>query len=219
MLNGFYLEIVLAVKVTLAVSIGATFVGIIGGLLSALLEKIPLFGKIFLLWNMLIRGVPELLVLFGIYFGLTTLLSQITGNYVEINALSAGIAALGIIFAAYASQVFIAALSAIDQGEINAGLALGMRQLSIFHKIILPQIWRHAIPGLFNLWLVVLKDSSIVSLIGLKDMMQQAQVASSQQFEPFSYYLFVGFIYLILTAGSQGLAKLISQISRKGHYA
>ncbi|MCF6776519.1 ABC transporter permease subunit [Thiotrichales bacterium 19X7-9] len=219
MLSGFYLEIILAIKVTLAVAIGASVFGIILGLLNAVIESQPKFGFVVKLFNMLIRGLPEILVLFAIYFGLTALISQITGNYFEINALTAGIIALGIIFQAYAAEVFIAAFNAIDQGEIQAAQALGMTKFDCFRYIILPQVWSHALPGLFNLWLVVLKDSSIVSLIGLNDMTNNAQIAANQSFEPFTYYGFVGLLYLGLTAVSQLIYKGLNHWLSGRHYA
>lgn len=211
MLKGFYLAIVLAIKITLGVSIGATIIGLCLGILNLFLVKLPIVGKVVILWNKLIRGIPEILILFAIYFGLASFLSHMMGKYIDINPLLAGIAALSIIFSAYALQIFRAALTAIDSGGIDAALALGMNRFVVFYKIILPQLWQHALPGLFNLWVVILKDSSIVSVIGLKEIMNQAQIASTQQFEPFYYYLFAGCIYLILTASSQFLAKCIEK--------
>ncbi|MCF6767108.1 ABC transporter permease subunit [Thiotrichales bacterium 19S11-10] len=218
MLNGFFLEIFLAIKVTLSVALGASIVGILGGLFSLFIEKVPGFGVLIKLWNMFIRGIPELLVLFAIYFGLTQILTDLTGEYVEVDALSAGILALGIIFAAYAVQIFQAAFNAVDQGEVQAAEALGLRKIDSFRFIILPQVWRHALPGLFNLWLVVLKDSSIVSLIGLHDMMNQAQIAANQSFEPFTYYSFVGALYLGLTAISQWVSSKVNHKLSRGAY-
>ncbi|MCF6766260.1 ABC transporter permease subunit [Thiotrichales bacterium 19S3-7] len=219
MFSGFYLEIILAIKVTISVAVGASVFGIIIGLVSALLEFQPRNGLAIKLINMFIRGIPEILILFVIYFGITAVISKISGSYFEINPLTAGIIALGIIFQAYAAEVFIAAFNAIDKGEIKAAQALGMTNTSCFIAIILPQIGRHALPGLFNLWLVILKDSSIVSLIGLNDMTNQAQIAANQSFEPFTYYGFVGLLYLGLTAISQIIYKGLNHWFSRGHYA
>src|SRR5438876_11497086 len=106
-------------------------------------------------------------MLFIIYFGLTTLLSQLLHHYVEISAFVAGVMALGLIFGAYASQVFRGAFLALNAGQIEAGKAMGLSRFQIISRLQIPQAWRHAIPGLGNLWLVLLKDTAIVTLIGL----------------------------------------------------
>ena len=119
--------------------------------------------------------------------------------------------ALSIIVGAYASQIFVAAFKAIRSKHIFAANSLGIPKIITFYKIILPQIIKHALPALINLWLVILKDSSIVSLIGLNDIMNEAHIASAQTFTPFNYYIFAAAIYLCLSLLAICLQKYIKQ--------
>lgn len=213
---GFYLNILKALKITLGVSFFALGLGLLLGLIGAMGEQSrSSFGRLFMLWHLLVRGLPELFALFFIYYGGTILLSKIAGHYVNVNAFMSGVLAMGIIFGAYASQIFIAAYKAIPVGEINAAQSLGLNRHQKLAKIILPQLWQHARPGLMNLWLVLLKESSLVSLIGLNDMMNAAHVAASETFKPFTFYLFVGAIYLTLTALSIGVGKFYKHKQQK----
>lgn len=203
MLAGYYLNIATAAKVTLSISLASLAVGLLLALLFTLAEfapkwlAAPIKG-----WCMLVRGLPEIFVLFVCYYGITALLTKVMKHYVDVSAFQSGVIALSLIFSAYASQIFIAAFNAIPKEEILAGRALGLSSVSIILSIVLPQMFRHALPGLINLWLVLLKDSSIVSLIGLNDIMNTAHVAASETFQPFNYYLFAGVLYLILTYAS-----------------
>jgi len=152
----------------------------------------------------LIRGLPELLTVLIIYFGATTVLMAIASQfgydeYIEIGPFAAGVTALGLTFGAYATEVFRGAIQSIPAGQREAGLALGMGKLRIFFRITLPQVWRLALPGLGNLFLVLLKDTALVSVIGLDDIMRKASVAVNYTKEPFTFYLAAAFIYLLLT--------------------
>ncbi len=212
MMHNFFAIILAGTKITLSVSLSALGVGLILGLLlaAAELKHWPL-RMIVYLWNLLIRGLPEIFVIFVCYFGITLLLTKLSGHYVNINAFTSGVIALSIIFAAYAAQIFIAAYHTLPKGELLAAKSLALPYSSVITKIILPHLWRHSLPGLFNLWLVLLKDSSIVSLIGLKEIMNAAHVAASESFQPFTYYLFAGLIYLALTTVSSLISQFIER--------
>lgn len=205
MLDGFILQILVGTLITIKLAACAFLVGLPIGMLGALLESIPNSMLRYLSASIIfiVRGLPELLVLFFIYFGMTAILSHLFHRYVDINAFIAGVVALGLIFGAYASQVFRGAFMAIDQGQVEAGKAINFSRWQIFTRIQLPQAWRHAIPGLGNLWLVLLKDTAIVSLIGLQDMMSEAKIAASSTHQPFTFYLIAALIYLIITTLSQ----------------
>lgn len=205
MFDGFLLQILAGTFITIKLAVCAFLIGLPIGMVGALFESIPnkflrylLTGIIFI-----VRGLPELLVLFFIYFGMTAILSNLFHHYIDINSFVAGVIALGLIFGAYASQVFRGAFMAIDQGQVEAGKAINFNRWQIFIRIQLPQAWRHAIPGLGNLWLVLLKDTAIVSLIGLQDMMSEAKIAASSTHQPFTFYLMIALIYLIITTISE----------------
>jgi His/Glu/Gln/Arg/opine family amino acid ABC transporter permease subunit len=164
-LDGFIWQIFSGLLITIKLAVCALFVGMIVGLLGALIESIQQRWLRYLAGSLifLVRGLPELLVLFFIYFGLTSMLSQLFHRYVDISAFMAGVIALGLIFGAYASSVFRGAFMAIDRGQLDAGEALGFSRMQIVLYIQIPQAWRHAIPGWGNLWLVLIKDTAIVS--------------------------------------------------------
>jgi arginine transport system permease protein len=164
----------------------------------------------------IIRGLPELLVLFFIYFGLSALLSTVFHHYVDVSSFAAGVTALSLLFGAYASQVFRGAFLAIDQGQVEAGRAIGFSRLQIFWYVQLPQAWRHALPGIGNLWLVLLKDTAIVSLIGIADMMNEAKIAANSTHSPFNFYLLTAVIYLCITSVSEKIMKYIT--AKVNHY-
>lgn len=200
-MNGFILQMFAGTLVTLKLAVCALMLGMTIGLIGAILEStsnrwVRYVAKGFIFLG---RGLPELLVLFFIYFGMTAILSKLFHQYIEISSFTAGVVALAIIFGSYASQVFRGAFLAVDQGQKEAGLALGLNSKQIFLRIQLPQAWRHALPGLGNLWMVLLKDTAIVTLIGLTDLMGEAKIASSTTLQPFTFYLAAAGIYLVIT--------------------
>lgn len=205
MLNGFFLQLLLGAMTTIKLACCAALIGIILGLLGALLESISIRWLRYLTTSFIfiIRGLPELLVLFFIYFGLSELLTHVFHDYINISPFIAGVIALSLIFGAYASQVFRGAFLVIDSGQIESGKAMGFTQRQILMRIQIPQAWRHAIPGLGNLWLVLLKDTAIVMLIGLADLMNKAKMAASTTHQPFTFYLLAAGMYLLITFLSQ----------------
>lgn len=211
-LDGFLLQIFFGTLVTIKVACFSAVIGIAIGLLGALLESIPIAWLRYPAASIIfiIRGLPELLVLFFIYFGLAAILSHIFHRYIDISSFAASVTALSLIFGAYASQVFRGAFLAIDHGQLDAGKAMGFSRWQIFTRIQIPQAWRHAIPGLGNLWLVLLKDTAIVMLIGLADLMSEAKIAASSTLQPFTYYLIAAGIYLLITSISQKIIDIFT---------
>ncbi|MGS4909249.1 arginine ABC transporter permease ArtQ [Aeromonas sp. 25-248] len=163
----------------------------------------------------LIRGLPELLVVLFIYFGSTQVLFLITGEYVEFSPFACGVLALSLLFASYATQTLRAALNAVPPGQRLAAQALGLGKGHTFFRIVLPQAWRHALPGLGNQWLVLLKDTALVSLIGVNEMMRQAQMASASTYQPFTWYAAAALIYLAISLVSEFGLKQASRYTRR----
>lgn len=211
--DGYLIQILAGALVTLKLACSALALGIPLGLLGALGESIPFAPLRYFIKTLffIIRGLPELLVLFFIYFGVAAILNELFHRYVDINSFVAGAVALSLIFGAYAAQVFRGAFSAIEVGQLDAGKALGLNAWQLFISIQLPQAWRHALPGLGNLWLILLKDTAIVSLIGLADMMSRAKIAAITTHQPFTFYLIAAFIYLFITTCSQKIINLLTE--------
>ncbi|MCK3654486.1 ABC transporter [Pasteurellaceae bacterium Macca] len=155
----------------------------------------------------LLRGLPEILVVFLIYFGTPEVLEWITGQYVELSPFGCGVVALSLIFAAYASQSLRGAIQAIPVGQWESGSALGLSRGYTFVHIVMPQVWRHALPGLSNQWLVLLKDTALVSLIGVYDLMRQTEIINTRTHEPFTWYGLAALIYLAVTLISQVMIR------------
>ncbi|MEM9206952.1 MAG: ABC transporter permease [Pseudomonadota bacterium] len=154
-------------------------------------------------YTTIFRGVPELLTLFIVYYGGQILLQQIVGlftdAYVEISGFTAGVIALGLVFSAFASEVFLSAFRGIKAGQYEAGDALGLSRFKTMRLIILPQLIRLALPGLSNLWLILLKDTALVSVIALDDLLRKTNIAVGVTKEPFLFYSVACLIYLILS--------------------
>ncbi|WP_174865761.1 arginine ABC transporter permease ArtQ [Pectobacterium polaris] len=175
---------------------------------------------------MLLRGLPEILVVLFIYFGSSQLLMMLADGFTlnlfivqipvkldigmfEISPFLCGVIALALLYAAYASQTLRGALKAVPQGQWESGQALGLSKAAIFFRLIMPQMWRHALPGLGNQWLVLLKDTALVSLISVNDLMLQTKSIATRTQEPFTWYVVAAAIYLIITLLSQYVLKRI----------
>ncbi|AIA71485.1 arginine transport system permease protein [Pectobacterium atrosepticum SCRI1043] len=174
----------------------------------------------------LVRGLPEILVVLFIYFGSSQLLMLLADGFIlnlfivqipvkldigmfEISPFLCGVIALALLYAAYASQTLRGALKAVPQGQWESGQALGLSKSAIFFRLIMPQMWRHALPGLGNQWLVLLKDTALVSLISVNDLMLQTKSIATRTQEPFTWYVVAAAIYLVITLLSQYVLKRI----------
>ena len=202
-------------------TLGLALASLVGGMVLALaFSAAELSKQRALVWPVatlttLIRGLPELLVVLFIYFGSTQVLFLLTGEYVEFSPFACGVLALSLLFASYATQTLRAALNAVPSGQRLAALALGLGKSHIFFRIVLPQAWRHALPGLGNQWLVLLKDTALVSLIGVNEMMRQAQMASASTYQPFTWYAAAALIYLAISLVSEYGLGLAARYTRR----
>lgn len=200
-LHGFGHLLLSGTWITLKLAFVSLFFGLLLGLMGAAAKLSPIrtLRWIATTYTTLIRGVPELLLVLIIYFGTTELLLRLFDQYIEISAFAAGVTALSIAFGAYATEVFRSALQEIPKGQRESAMAMGLTRWQTFSRILIPQLWRIAIPGLGNLFLVLLKDTALVSVIGLDDLMRQAYVAAGFTKLPFTFYLAAACIYLLLT--------------------
>lgn len=210
-LTGYSLSLVQASWMTVQLAFTSLLVGLVlavvfatGEMSRNLAVKWPTTSLV-----IIIRGLPELLVVLFIYFGSTQVIFLITGEFVEISPFLSGVIALSLIFASYASQTIRGAFKAVSKGQREAAAALGMTRPHAFFKIILPQAVRHALPGLTNQWLVLLKDTALVSLIGVTDLLKQAQLTSASTHEAFTWYAIAAAIYLVITLITQYVVKII----------
>lgn len=204
-----------AALMTLGLAVCSLVAGLLLSMLFAVLEANRVVGKPMAVLVALLRGLPEILVVLLVYFGSSEVVEMITGEYIEFGAFGCGVFALSLIFAAYASQTLRGAIQAIPKGQWESGAALGLSKGYTFFHIIMPQVWRHALPGLSNQWLVLLKDTALISLIGVDDLMRQAQLINTNTHQPFTWYGIAALIYLVVTLVSQvGIRKLELHFTR-----
>ena len=193
--------------VTIQLAIGSLLLSVVLGLIgaSAKLANNPVSQRIAAGYTTLVRGVPDLVLMMLLFYGgqqIVNDLGDATGlwDYVEINQLTAGIASIGFVFGAYMTETFRGAILAIPRGQIEAGISCGMMPFTIFYRITWPQMVRHALPSFTNNWLVLVKATALVSVIGLHDLVWNASTAGRSVREPFTFMFAVLIIYLILTA-------------------
>lgn len=209
MLQGYGSTILEGAWLTVSLALLSMAVAIALGLLGAAFRLSPvrwlaLMGETY---ATVIRGIPELVLILLIFFGGQDLVNRIAPllgyeDYIDINPFVAGVGTLGFIYGAYLSETFRGAFMAIPKGQGEAGMAYGMSPLRAFFRILVPQMIRLAIPGLTNNWLVLVKATALISLVGLQDMMARAKSAGDATREPFTYILLAAAVYLVITSVS-----------------
>ena len=222
--KGWGDELFFATLMTIAVSITAMIIGLI---CAALFTPLKLSNNKFLnsignAYTTVIRGVPELLVIYLFFFGgsgAIMFVASIFGynDYIEINAFLTGSFSIGIISGAYSTEVFRGALQSIDKGQFEAAKVLGFNKYIYFFKIILPQMLRLAIPNLSNVWQITLKDTSLISVTGLVEIMRQSYIAAGSTRDPLFFYSFAAVLYLMLTFLSMQLLNRLETKYSKGY--
>ena len=221
-LYGFGPALAAGTLMTIKLALSALCLGLVLGLLGALAKTSPYKPLQWLggTYSTIVRGIPELLWVLLIYFGTVQLMRNLADllgiESLELNAFAAGTIALGICFGAYATEVFRGAILAIPKGHREAGQALGMSKPRIFWRLILPQMWRIALPGLGNLFMILMKDTALVSVIGLEEIMRRSQIAVSLSKEPFHFFLIAAFIYLSLTVLAMTAMHFLEQRASRG---
>jgi octopine/nopaline transport system permease protein len=202
MMDGFQGQFLRGLETTILVAAISGALGIAVGLAGAA-AKLSRFRSLRVLadaYTTVVRGVPELLVILLVYFGGTAALSALIGSFVEISALGAGIFSLTVVFGAFAAEIFRGAIQAIPRGQIEAALSIGLAGWQRWLLVILPQMARIALPALGNLWISLLKDTSLVSIVGLSDIMRVASVGAGSMRDPLTFYLVASALYLMLTS-------------------
>lgn len=192
--------------ITIQLGFVSLIFGVILGLIGAAAKssRFAVLRQISNAYTTIVRGIPELVFVLFLYAALSVAwltLRKFFGysGYSEVSAFWLGVFALAFMFGAYATEVFRMALQEIPKGQWEAADSLGMQPTQTFFRIILPQMWRVALPGLGNLSLVLLKDTALVSLIGLQDLMFYAGRAAQSTQKAFTFYLVAALIYLCLT--------------------
>ena len=209
MLNGYGATILEGAWLTLLLALTSMTVAVALGLLGAAFRLSPIRWLALLgeTYATVIRGIPDLVLILLIFYGGQDLVNRVAPllgyeEQLDINAFVAGVGTLGFIFGAYLSETFRGAFMAIPKGQGEAGAAYGMSGPQVFFRVLVPQMIRLAIPGFTNNWLVLTKATALVSLVGLQDMMFKAKSAADATHQPFTFFLSVAALYLVLTSVS-----------------
>ncbi|HEY9119849.1 MAG TPA: ABC transporter permease [Marinobacter sp.] len=201
----------------------ALVLGLIGA--SAKLSRSRVAIGIATTYTTLIRGVPDLVMMLLFYYGGQVAVNNLSDYlyeaydidfFFQFDPFIAGVLTIGLIFGAYMAETFRGAFLAVDSGQIEAARAYGFSRWRTFHRIILPQMLRHALPGIGNNWQVLLKTTALVSIIGLTDMVRVAEEAAKAERMPFHFFIPVAFVYLSLTAGSELFIKWLDKRANVG---
>ncbi|HCH2616454.1 TPA: ABC transporter permease [Vibrio parahaemolyticus] len=236
-LQGYEASIFKGALVTIEVAVLSLLLAVILGMLGALAKLAPYkwARAIATLYTTIIRGIPDLVLMMLIFFGGQILLNNslysinetlnewfassdpnhewtsYLPDYIDVSPFIAGVLTIGFIFGAYMAETFRGAIMAVDKGELEAAKAYGMSPVLAFRRILLPQMIRHALPGFGNNWLVLLKTTALISIIGLEDMVRMSSLAAGTTKMPFTFYMAVALIFLFFTSISTGLLKLVER--------
>jgi len=236
-LKGYEVSILNGAIVTIEVALLSLLLAMALGMLGALAKLSPYRWArgIATVYTTVIRGIPDLVLMMLIFYGGQMLLNSGLYNinewvnqwftsqdashewtaylpdYIDVSPFAAGILTIGFIFGAYMAETFRGAIMAVDRGELEAAKAYGMSNGLAFRRILIPQMIRHAIPGFGNNWLVLLKTTALVSIIGLEDMVRVGAMAAGSTKMPFTFYMAIAFIFLFFTSVSTGLLKLVER--------
>jgi octopine/nopaline transport system permease protein len=204
--NGWGWALLQATLMTLAVASCGFLVGaLIGTFVAwAKLSKSLIARSFADGYTTVLRGIPDLLVIYLFYFGGSAALGAIAGlfgaeGFIGVPAFATGALAIGVVSGAYQAEVFRGAYQALSRGELEAARSVGMHRWLMFRRIIAPQVLRFAIPGLGNVWQLVLKESALISVTGLVELLRQSQIGAGSTRRPFDFYVTAAALYLLIT--------------------
>jgi His/Glu/Gln/Arg/opine family amino acid ABC transporter permease subunit len=218
LLHGYLAAILQGLGVTLGVAALSLAVACVFGLLGAMakLSNSRVARAMAEVYSTLIRGLPELVLMLAIFYGGQILLNRLADaqgwDYIDVPPFTAGVLTIGFIYGAFLTETFRGAILAVPRGQIEAAQAFGLTRGQVLRRILLPQMVRHAIPGFANNWLVMVKATALVSIIGLDDMVHRANLASAATREPFTFFAVIALIYLAITTVS---IALLSRLERR----
>lgn len=216
-LHGFAPMLAMGTWMTLKLAALSLLLSLILGLLgaSAKLSRLGLLRLPGTLYTTLVRSVPDLVLILLIFYSLQIGVNNVTDwlgwNYLEIDPFMAGVITLGFIYGAYFTENFRGAILSVPAGHLEAATAYGLSRTLRFRLILFPQLMRYALPGLCNNWLVLLKATALVSLIGLSDLVKAAQNAGKTTNNVLFFLLLAALVYLVITTLSNRLFKSLER--------
>jgi polar amino acid transport system permease protein/polar amino acid transport system substrate-binding protein len=198
--------------ITVEVTVLSLLLALVIGLISCFLaisKRAPL-RWISTIYVGLVRGTPLLVQVFYIYFAIPQLL-QLMGFDLRFTPFMAGLITLTINAGAYLSEIFRGAINAVNPGQMEAARSLGLSHAQAMKKVVLPQAFRICLPSLVNQFIITLKDSSLISVIGLADIMYQAKIYVGRSMEAFATYTWVALYYFVIITILTQVAKYVER--------
>ncbi|WP_168992059.1 MULTISPECIES: ABC transporter permease [Mesorhizobium] len=225
--GGWVTAILRGAAVTIAVGLSSMVAGLLIGVVCGLIKWARIFPLSLLVdgYTSVVRGVPELLVIYLLFFSSVEFVTKVITAFGYAGLAESGYAfviaviAIGAISGAYSTEVIRGALASIPNGHIEAARALGLPASRIFRRIIAPQMLRIAVPGLNNVWQTTIKDTALVSVVGLQELMRISYIGANSTRHPFIFYLIAAVVYLVITlvsqAGFDGIERLLRIRARR----
>jgi His/Glu/Gln/Arg/opine family amino acid ABC transporter permease subunit len=205
-LEGYGPLLLQGARLTIYVGVSSMILAVALGLIGVLckISSSPVVRFFIDIYTTVVRGIPELVLILLIYYGVPTLVQDISiwlGNpvYISLDPFVSGTITIGFIYGAFSTEVFRGAYLAVPAGQIEAARACGMNGSLTFRRIILPQMMRHALPGLGNVWMVLIKATALISVIQLPELMRSADIAARNTRKPFTFFFAASLIYLAIT--------------------
>ena len=220
--GGWGWNLVRGLASTVQIALGAFALGLAIGLLGALgkLHGSSPVRWLLEIYTTLIRAVPELVLILLLYYAGTQLINDVLAALgrrpIDISGLVAGIAVLGIVQGAYATEVIRGAMRSVPRGQLEAAAAFGMRPSQVLRRITIPAMIPFALPGLANLWLIVLKDTALLAVVGFTELAMTTRQAAGSTRAYFMFFLVAALIYLCLTLLSNVLFRALERRARRG---
>lgn len=199
-------------KVTIEISLLSLLIGLFVGLIACLMgmSKIKILKAISAVYVWIIRGTPMIVQAFIVYYGVPMVVQQFIPNFV-ITEMTAGVITLSLNAGAYLSEIFRGGIQAVDPGQIEASRSLGISAGTTMTKVILPQALKITIPSIVNQFIITIKDTSILSVISLAEICNQAKQYSASTYLFFETYILVGVFYLIIISVLMILSKFVEK--------
>jgi len=222
-LKGYEFLMLEGARLTVVVGVLSLFIAIIIGLLGAWakLSKSRLAHAFMEVYTTVFRGVPELVLILLIYYGFPTVIQGLFASFgydiiLDFNPFISGVCTLGIIYGAFTTEVFRGAFMAVNPGQVEVAKALGMPRALIFRRILAPQMLRFALPGIGNVWMVLIKATALISVVQLSELMRNADIASRSTRMPFTCFFLASLIYLAITGASVLIQKRLEKYANRG---
>lgn len=195
---GYFQQLAAGAVITMELAVSGYILALVCGVLVGMLTLLrnPFIQVVWRVYASVIMGVPSLLVIFLFYYGGSSVMSGL----VDITPFAAGLSALTVVYTVYIAELVRGAVRNVPRGQFEASSALAIRPLSAWWYVIMPQVVRLALPGMITIWMVVLKDTALVSLAGLNDLVAHAKTAAGATKEPFIYFVVASLFFVVFSA-------------------